>query len=29
MSTQLKISVSKADHSLGPDKAPVLLVEYG
>jgi len=29
MSTQLKNPVSKADHSLGPDKAPVLLVEYG
>ena len=29
MSTQLKIAVSKADHSLGPDKAPALLVESG
>ncbi len=29
MSTQLKNPVTQADHSLGPDKAPVHLVEYG
>jgi protein-disulfide isomerase len=29
MSSQLKIQVSKDDHFQGPDKAPLVLVEYG
>lgn len=29
MSTTLKIPVSSQDHSEGPDKAPLVLVEYG
>jgi protein-disulfide isomerase len=29
MSSQLKIQVSKDDHSQGPDNAPLVLVEYG